>query len=251
MRKLKKLFIIIYVFLALFLVFVVNGAVERVLVNKEVEAFVKRGELVYQKGNTEYYRVSPKYSYEDLTRHIINDYNDTKPGAKGDIFVTPRNPLRGDPFMDLLSEITWLGHAGIVVSDDGKKTIEITGNLGSDNNYVQEWNNTWIIEQHTEEMMLLRIKNTTSLQRDKMVEYAYSQIGKKYNYTFLFNRGKTYYCSDLVSRAIEHAGLNVNYDFVATTGADMLLSDNTYIVYYKKEILVGNNIIRKIYYLGV
>ncbi|HHU55625.1 MAG TPA: hypothetical protein GXZ48_02890 [Acholeplasmataceae bacterium] len=248
MHVIKKLIKLIIIIVSLFAVFMVNGLIESRVVNKELEEFKARGELVYENENNIYYRVKPKYDYEDTSRHIMNDYFDWQIGATGDIFVTSRNPLQGNPITGFISDHTWVGHTGLVIDDEGQNTIEITGNLDDrDRNVVDIWYNDWVIDRTTDQIVLLRVKNTTEDDRNKMVEYAKSQLGKPYNYTFLFNRAYSFYCSDLVSRSVANAGINVNYDYLATTGSDMIVSPNTYIIYYREKI--GENKFA-VYYLS-
>ncbi len=253
MNSIKKLLIFIIIIITMFAIFIVNGMVENIFVNDKIREFTERGMFVLQEGNISYYKVKKAHDYEDTTRHIVDTYNDQKPGAKADIFVTSRNPIYSSVTLGYLSRLTWIGHSGLVIDDEGKETIEITGNMTSEENVVQLWDNTWVYEDSpgikTPQIALLRLKNTTEEQRNKIASYANSKIGYKYNYTFLFNRNKSFYCSDLISRSVSAAGINVNYDYLATTGSDMLVSDETYIIYYK-ETTVENNVQKhKIYYL--
>jgi|SRR5690554_5704074 len=237
MRHIKKVLIIIIAILSFGVIFIVNGVVERITIDKELNDFKDRAVFVIERGNTRYYEVKAEYDYEDTSRHIKDSISDIQIGATGDIYVTSRNPVPGSVFLGFVSKLTWIGHAGLVIDDKGRETIEIVGNVNRESNVVKAYENTWIEGgKYTDQIAVLRIKDTTEKQRDMMVEYAESKIGMPYNYTFLFNRKNSFYCSDLVSRAVAHAGININYDHLATTGSDMIVSENTYLIYYRERI---------------
>lgn len=238
MRKIKKLILITIIIISLFTVFIVNGVIESISVNKQIVEFKARGKLVYENDSLAIYHIVPKYDYEDLSRPVVRNIYDKRIGAKGDIFVTSRNPIRDNPIMEIISELTWVGHSGIIIDDDGEQTIEITGNRSPEDNVVKIYDNDWVSfnDKKTKQIALLRVKNTTEEERNQMIEYAKSQLGKPYNYTLLLNRAHTFYCSDLVSRSVASAGININYDYLATTGSDMFVSNNTYLVYYREVI---------------
>ena len=234
MKAIKRISLVLLVIMILFSVFITNGIIENGIVTSEINAFKNRAELFQVVGNTTYYTVKAKEG-EDTSRHIKNNVNDRKIGAKGDIFVTSRNPLSESKVIGWISKLTWIGHTAIVYDDEGKETIEITGNLDPEENVVKVYTNTWINSTDTTpQIALLRIKNTTDDQRQKIIDYAESKIGYGYNYTFLFNRENSFYCSDLVSRAAAYAEINVNYDYLAATGSDIIVSPETYIVYYRE-----------------
>jgi|SRR5690554_2827665 len=153
--------------------------------------------------------------------------------------------------MSPLSKYFYLGHASINITDDGSRIIEVFGNSSNpENNVVAESLNTWhISDEDTPNVIGLRIKGTSEEQRNKIVDYAKSKIDYSYNYTFLFNRSQSFYCTDLVSRAAASAGINLNYDYLATTGNDLIANRHVYIIYYR-ELVYENGIPRyNIYHL--
>jgi hypothetical protein len=255
----KRFFIVI---LAMFMIFILNGTVEHFVVQNRIQEFKSRavGEPVADAiiANTYYYRV-PAREGEDTSRNIF-DFNRRIIGAKGDIITSNRNPLRdfqpwGD-FMKPFAKYLYLGHTSINSTEDGSRVYETLGNRNWENNIVQESSNTWLIaeEYDTDDysspvIIGLRIKNTTPEQRDKMIEYAASKDGYPYNYTFLFNRVNSFYCTDIVSRSVAAAGININYDHLATTGNDIICSQNVYIIFLR-EVVIENGVERyNIYYL--
>ena len=250
MKAIKTVLLIIYIILFLLIVFIVNGRVESHFVNSEIEAFKARGQLVYEDERARYFAVEAIYDYEDTSREVLRSFVNMRIGSQADIFVTSRNPLPGNPFVGFLSENMWLGHAALVLDDDGRQTAEITGNLSPEENVVSIWSNTWISgDSVSPQIALLRLKNTDEGIRNAITEYALSQVGKPYNYTFLFNTNRSYYCSDFVSRASLAGGININYDHLATTGSDMIVSDKTYLAYYRERQENNGNITYDVYFL--
>lgn len=250
-------------FLALGLIFFTNGFYEKALVNKKIEDFKNRAVFIGKdeiRENVYYYKVIKEYDYEDVSRNTF-DINTRIIGSKTDIIITNRNPMRGVTFVehlvDFLSKNFFVGHATINSTDDGSKMIEVLGNASiPENNRVVESYNDWMyiedtLKQDSESPIIigLRIKNTTSSIRDEIIDYAKMQIGKGYNYSFVFNRHKTFYCTDLVSRSIKQAGINVNYDYFATTGNDMIVSNNTYIFFLRETVIVDGQKIFNVYFL--
>lgn len=229
----------------------INGLIENIYVRKQIRQFKDRGILVYENENTRFYEVSKKFNYEDNTKSVINDYNSKFVGSKADILVTSRNPLPDSILVGLISRFLWIGHAGVVIDNEGKQTIEITGNDRS-NYYVSKYENTWLTDSIdlTNELIILRVKNMDQKKADQVVNYLESKIGYPYNYSFLFNRHHSYYCTDLVSRAVETTGIKVNYDYLLTTGADLIVSKNTYIVYYRERIVEKDQVKYNVYYLS-
>lgn len=251
------------IILGLVLIFFTNGFYEKALVNKKLEDFKSRAVFIGKdelRENVYYYKVAKEYDYEDVSRNTF-DISTRIIGSKTDIIITNRNPMRGvailDPLVGFLSKNFFIGHATINSTDDGSKIIEVLGNASTpDNNKVVESYNDWMIvedslKEKSESPIIvgLRIKNTTSSMRDEIIDYARMQIGKGYNYSFVFNRHNTYYCTDLVSRSVKHAGININYDYFATTGNDMILSNNTYIFFLRETIIVDGVKIFNVYFL--
>lgn len=259
-KILNRLLLII---LICFFIFLINGTFEHFVVQDRIEEFKARavGEPVKDEkiANTYYYRV-PAREGEDTSRNIFNRERRII-GAKADIITSNRNPLRKYPILRELvapfAKYFYLGHTSINSTEDGSYLIETIGNSVWENNKVQENRNDWITSEEASgndyfsPMIIgLRIKDTTAEQRDKMVEYARSKIDYPYNFSFLFNRANSFYCTDIVSRAVEAGGVNVNYDFLATTGTDILTSENVYIFFIREVVIDENGNERyNIYYL--
>jgi len=254
MKYVRRVLILIF---ALMVVFLINGFFEYIIVQNRIDDFKSRGifEKFSETENINYYRVPKEYEYEDTSRNIYN-FDKKWIGSKSDIIITNRNPMREVPSLALtvgfLASNFYVGHATINSTDDGSRIYEVIGNSSDDNyNVVIDSYNNWITSDAGDTPIIigLRIKNTTPEQRDKIIEYVALKEGMPYNFTFLFNRKNSFYCTDLVSRAIHSAGINVNYDYLATTGNDMIVSKNVYITFYR-ELIVENGVQKyNIYYL--
>lgn len=102
----------------------------------------------------------------------------------------------------------------------------------------------------------LRVKNVTSNQIDGAVDFARDKVGTAlYNFWFFLDMKYKYYCTDLVSRAYQDVMIpshkqrlyskTMNDDGFITSVNDMILSKDTYIIFYVEN----KNNITHIYYL--
>ena len=249
-KALKRTFLILTIIISVFTIFMINGLIESHYIRKTINEFKSRGQLVYESNNTRFYKVKKLYEFENVDKHIMTDFNDPFIGSTTDIFLTSRNPVSGSIITQVISKYTWIGHAGMVIDDAGKKTIEITGN--DVNNKVSIYDNTWLTDslKTTKEIALLRIKDINSEKEIKIINYLYDKLGSPYNYSFIFNRNNSFYCTDLISRAANNAGIKLNYDFLVTTGADIFSSKATYLVYYREKVIENKEIKYNVYYLS-
>lgn len=93
----------------------------------------------------------------------------------------------------------------------------------------------------------LRVKNVTQDQIDGAVSYAEDKLGTAlYNFLFFLDMKYKFYCTDLVSRAYQSVMIDekdqrqyskaLNDDRFITSVNDMILSDDTYIMFYVEVI---------------
>lgn len=247
-KIIKRTFTILIIVIILFVVFMVNGFIENASITKQINDFKSRGVYIDTENNIKYFEVKA-IDGEDGS-NIKSSIRDRFVGRKGDIYVTSRNPLNGNALTSWISSKTWVGHSGIVYDNEGLQTIEIAGTLSKSQNKVKIFQNTWIgFSDDTPQIALLRVKDITDEELDNVIEYAESKIGYPYNYTFLFNKSNSFYCSDFVSRAYKYAGRNINYDYLATTGSDMIASGETYFAYYQERIVTNGEVTYEVYYL--
>ena len=262
--KMYKVFnIIMLLLLVLVYIFLANGFIEKTIVNKEIERFKERGvyveDRIINKQTVKMYKVVKKYDYEDVSRpsftydDFLDDYN---LGSKTDITITSRNPMRTANLTivrdvcGFFSNNFYLGHATINVTDDGSKYVESVGN-GTDNCVLLSVN-SWIMTEvragdDTNRILGLRLKNTTENQRNEIVDELLSKVGCEYNYNFIYPTKDKYYCTDLITRVLKNHGINLNYDGFFAIGNDIILDNDTYLIYYINRIENG---IFEFYYLS-
>ena len=239
-----------------------------------------------------YYRVPRVYDYEiNDTRSVFYEASTIEReflGQKGDIFVTQQSPFPTAPFVHQIMTFYFGGHAAIHNGDNqfiestgfprpGESIIDIIRYQGDENHNFSVGVNTssknyWLDPQfrssqdkdytaygnyYRKEFISLRVKNITEDQINSAVSYAEEQFNKKalYNFLFIFDKEKKFYCTDLVSRAYQSALLDIrdqnafsrslNDDRFITTVNDIVLSKDTYISIYVE--IIDN--IPHIYYL--
>jgi len=242
-KKRKTISIIIIILVVLLLpIGIVNtkgNASEKV-----IEEFKSRGKLVStetviknDKSYTiEYYSVKKEFEYEDVGRRINNGYTDSYIGAIGDIYLTSSD-LAGTFITKWFFDKTKASHAGIVYSGDGTKTVEIVGNNKKENNVVKIYDNDWLTQTGLPEVIVLRSKSVNSQNENDIVKVLDEKLGSKYNYMIPFKSKNKYYCSDLVTRTIKDVtNVNINKKNNIVTGANIILSDDTYLIYYCEKV---------------
>ena len=150
----------------------------------------------------------------------------------------------------MLSKNFFIGHATINITEDGSKCIESVGNdEGFDG--VRIVDNTWIETEvrygnDAQIIIGLRLKNTTEEKRNKICEELLKLEGKEYNHLVFLYRKNKYYCTDLISRTLKKENININYDSLYTTGNDIIVSNETYIIFLCERVKEG---FFNIYYL--
>lgn len=246
-KKRKSIIIIVFVVLLLLLpIFVINNKGNKA--NRIIEEFKARGVLVETKTvlknskeyNVEYYVVKKKFEYEDTSRKIANNYQDTNIGTIGDIYITSSD-LFGTYITKWFFEKTKASHAGIVYDIDGTKTVEIVGNNKKANNVVKIYDNDWLIQDGLDEVVVLRCKHINNDNEIELIDWLDEKTESKYNYLYFIKNKEKYYCSDLVTRAIENVtNININKKEILVTGSNMILSDETYLIYYCEKISKEN-----------
>lgn len=250
MKRLKRmLFVTISIFLIGLLITIVF---ESIMTNNIIKDFKDRGVLVHTQGNQRFYLVKKAHDYEDTSRRILENYDNNNIGTKGDIYLTSRNPVNFSLTVKILSSNIWIGHSALVINNDASQTIEITGNDVDGNNTVRIWENSWYDDliEDTKEYAVLRVKNTDEDTIDNVVASSREKLGMPYNYSIIFNTKNSFYCTDLVSRVYKENKINIDYDGLISTGADMIMSKHTYLVYYRLRVVEGNEVFYNIYYLG-
>lgn len=158
------------------------------------------------------------------------------PGAPGDILCTK---VTGTTIPVLQQGIEFYvgGHAALCAYDyndaeysiDSNQTLETTG-FGNNKTAHVYSKNTWFNPAYNK-IMAFRVK-TSPENRFKAFNRALSFLGQPYNYSFIFNLQHSKYCSDLVSAAYEYVGIDLDYDGLATSVLDIMVSQKVFLTYY-------------------
>ena len=225
----------------------IDNIIEKNNIDNQIEEFKSRGEIIYQDDIYSYYKVCKKYDYED-TNNIVESYDDKFVGTIGDIYVTNRNPLPSFFVTKWLSRLSYIGHCGIVYSEDGSKTVEIVGNKSREENVVKIYDNEWL-DIDSPNYIILRLKDINAKDKENIVNECNNVLSCKYNYLFLFHNKKRFYCTDLISYIYKTVNINLNSDYFFTTGSDLVENDSTYMIYYRERYVENNKVKYNIYYL--
>ena len=265
--RILKVFNILLVSLITFVgIFFINGGIEKIFVTDEINSFIGRGvfekEIIINGQKVNVHKVSPIYEYEDISRPTFSEvkynnyYTEYFIGSLADITLTSRNPLRLIDYpmirqtAGFFANNFYIGHATLNTTDNGDYYIESVGN--TEVNGVVENISTWFETEvragdDTNRIIGLRVKETTKEDREKIVAEARSKIGLEYNMNFFYKHPNKYYCTDLISRIYEKYGYDINYDGFFSIGNDMILSKNTYIIFYIDRVSSESF---NLYYLG-
>ena len=191
--------------------------------------------------------VVPSDEERPTVERIGKDYY---PGNEGDILITLKSELE-IPFVHEIVSFFAGGHAALVLGDyedeidkvDSMYTVESSG-LNDDLNLADTYSKTYW-KEYKYPVIGLRVRMTEE-ERTKVVARGLALAGDPYNYSFLFDTENKSYCSDLVSKAFDSIGVNLNKDSFTTSIYDLLVSGETYITYYR---YFDNNGVEYVYYL--
>lgn len=230
------------------LIFIFDVSIENKIVKNDIEEFIQRGVFV---GNVNEFYLYEVEIEEELVYPSINFDNLGNPISSnpGDIFVYRTSTLDenypGIPFIAEFSTYFFGGHAGVIIDDT--YTIETNGAYSENGaNVVALCTNNIMYTEAQRDTLGLRVRATQE-DTDTAINYLHNAVGTPYNYSFIFNRENSYYCTDLVARSFGFdAGLPyvLDKDGVATSCNDLIISDDTYITYYM--YYVGNQ--KHLYY---
>ena len=255
MRKFLKIFLF---FLTSVILFIVIGAttvagVKNVIKEVRIANFKKKCNKLSEdevssidnisnlKGKTVFYNCNGN---EGKDAFRINNYGEILPGSEGDILVSTDVSMAG-PLINGFVSFYAGGHAAFITGeyedhdialDGDNETIEASGMRDDENpclvGDISYWNGN---EKPFTEVIGLRVKCSDE-ERKVALSYAASILGDLYNYAFIFDTVDKSYCSDLISKAYNRVGYNLNKDGLATTIYDLIASQDCYIFYYHKYI---------------
>lgn len=247
-RYLNKVICLIIIIFFFFTIFVIDGYIESDNVNEQINDFKKRGQLVYQNKNTNYYKVVKQYEYEDAN-NVLREYENINIGTVGDIYISDRDPAHNFFVTKWLSRQNWIGHLGMVYNKDATQMIEIVGNKSLKENVVKIWDNNWM-NVSSPRYLIMRIKGINENKKSDLINESNKILGSKYNYTFLFQNNKKFYCSSVVSHIYNKIGIQLDKDRFITTGSDIITNNETYIIFYRETIYKKGNQAYNIYFLA-
>lgn len=248
----KKIIKIILICIETAVLFVVVGALSTAITKTIysdilIEQFKKNAVLdeIESTPMVKIYKV-PSQEERECAQHNGTEYY---PGNEGDILITLKSELEIPFIHDFISFFAG-GHAALVLGDytdvysvSEMNTVESSG-LNDDLNLADSTSKVYWT-QYKHPIIGLRVKMTEE-ERKKVISRGMALIGDPYNYSFLFDTKNKAYCSDLVNKAFDSIGVNLNKDGFTTSVYDLLVSSETYISYYQ---YTDNSGVKHIYYL--
>lgn len=234
MRLLKIFYISTSILFCLLSLLTVDATLENIQVDQALKEFIDNGVKVGTHNRFTFYEVVIE---EELTTPSITFTESGNPQSTtpGDIFVLRESILDVLPYSAEFITFYFGGHAGIVYDKDS--IFETTGmEINPEDNVIIEYSNNIFFRPERVSTIGLRVKAPEE-DAAQAVEYVKSKLGVKYNYTFIFNKKNSFYCTDLVSRAYgKEAGLNyeLDKDGIATSCNDLIVSKDTFITYYMR-----------------
>lgn len=250
-RQLKIiLFILITILSSIFIGITLSSIVENIYLSVEIEQFMDKGVLQedISDSSTKYYKVSRETWMSDDDVFVETDGRVTY-GNSGDIICTLDSYAGNYQITHDLVEFYFGGHAASVCYTETYNNASYTNNYCIESHYnngVQKaYSGYWTREYARDQIIVLRVKATDDEKREAFHNLC-DCIGKKYNHKYIFDTKNSYYCSDLISRAWQKVGIDLNYDGFYCSIQDMICSDKTYISMYK----IYKDNVAYIYYLG-
>ncbi len=255
MRKIVKS---VFLFVKCFILFIAfwattSSTVKNVEKLVYVEQFKSRGVLNEELSSNriKFYKVSAEGDEDSSRDAYLTSGSTIYPGSAGDILVSTQATLV-NPIVSGFVSFYVGGHATIVTDDYGDyeitstkySAVEATGLDAGENRAIVTNRAYWTDSSPFSEVIGLRV-NLTESEINEVVSNSIGLTGDKYNYSFLFDTDKKSYCSDIVTKAFSHVGVNLNKDSFATTIYDLIVADDTYISYYS---YYSDNILN-VYYL--
>lgn len=233
MYKIIKILTIPFLsFLAFVSLLCVDVVIENIAVDNQIRNFVENGVFKYSVGNFYIYEVEieEELNHKSVTFDESGFPDSTNPG---DIFIQKESKIDVVDYSAAFISYFFGGHAGMII--DQNLTIEVNGAMSNPAlNIVDICYNDVFYSSDKRDVLGIRVKASDE-EINKAVDFAYESLDSPYNFSFVFNRKNSFYCTDLLSRAYgKEAGLdfNLDKDGIATSCNDLVLSEDTYIIYY-------------------
>lgn len=250
-KKITQVFLCFFLFiLSTLSIMAVSVTFTHLETDQAIKSFIAKG--VFEKTEHEngvtvsYYKVESDLDVP-LTHPSI-DWSFSTPilGYPGDFYIQQESAIPIPIIKDFIS-FYFGGHAGLITHNFD--ILETTGmNATMEENIITKFSNILLEDPDPRDIIGLRVKGITDDEINKALEYAESKIGIPYNYTFLLNRNKSFYCTDFIARAFgKETGLSYQLDSTGfwTTTQDLVHSKDTFITFYKQ--VKGDKI--NLYYL--
>lgn len=231
-KILKIIYTTTSLLLCIVAILTVDTVAENIKVDNMLKEFMDNGVEVGTHGRFTFYEVVIE---EKLTTPSIVFEENGNPlsATPGDIFILRESMFDYIPYSAEFITFYFGGHAGLIY--DENYVLETTGlEVNPEDNAVIMYSNNILFRPERVSTVGLRVKASEE-EVDKALQYAYSTIGIPYNYSFIFDRKNTFYCTDLVSRSY---GKEANLDFIldkdgiAVSCNDLIISEDTFITYY-------------------
>jgi len=253
MRKILKIIWIIFSSILIFILssWIITTTIHHIVSDIKVENFKKNGVLQEELSSStvKFYKIA-----SNETPGYVKNGNLIMPGSEKCDVIVSRKSIIPIPFVRDLVTFFAGGHAALITGDyrdyniysTEDTIIEATGLNESLN--LSELNDRtyWSYEELYNEVIVLRANNISEKQKDDVISKALSMLDDPYNYSFTFDTTNKSYCSDLISKSFENAGINFNKNGYWTTIHDLIVSNDCHIAYYHYY----ENGIKYIYYLG-
>jgi len=232
------------------LVFVLIGSISYFTIDSNNENKQIQNKINQFKSNASFYYHSDYYSTDFYRVKSSNTpcftikENTIYPGYNGDILATLYNEMEIDIVSDVFSYY-FGGHVALVV--EGDKLFQTTGKDSNDANKSDYVNNNWLHDNTLRSSFIGLRVNVDQTTRDNVVNHSKDYLNIPYNYSFIFNRKRSYYCTDLIQCLYEeYSDVSLKQNSIIVSVQDIILSEDVYIFMYKEKDENGNY---KIYYL--
>ena len=238
MKKIIKygLFAISSILIFIILLFVTDTVIDHILYSSKINDFKAKCTLVKETADVKYY----SYKKEGDVPGYYSTGSTVYPGNYGDVIVSPDATLVNEFISGFVSYFAG-GHAAYVTKEFSDYSVHFTNFDSVEATGMNEGLNPsqianrayWINDRTFKETIGLRMNGITDEQKDELMSIISGELGDYYNFSFgLFESKSKSYCSDLISKAYNRIGYDLNKDKFFTTIYDLVVSPDCYISYY-------------------
>lgn len=242
--------LILSIFITSFVYIFVNSSIKNIMTSIQIKNFKDSCTLdeINSTSSAEYYTVS-----RETQPGMYNNNGYILPGSSCDIMINLTSSF-DFPIVHEIASFTIGGHAALAAFDYSDSFYDITNKDDIETAYNEEQKETFVDTKeywnnllYTDSFIVLRV-DLTEYQKRVVFNEAVSMLGDPYNLSFFFNTKESHYCTDLITKAFNSVGINLNSDGFLTTTYDLITSKYTQIVGYKEYDKV--NEISRYYYVN-